>query len=138
MERRAVSGSGGEYSLSLPAGTYRLRVSSPGFAPFEQTDVVVAARRTAALDVTLSVAIEETKVNVEQDAAINTSPDANAGAVVLKDKDLKALPDDRTELEAALQALAGPSAGPSGGEIFIEGFSGGRLPPRNSIREIRI
>ncbi|MGI8640691.1 MAG: hypothetical protein ACR2MG_12200 [Pyrinomonadaceae bacterium] len=24
------------------------------------------------------------------------------------------------------------------GEIFIEGFSGGRLPPRDTIREIRI
>jgi len=37
-----------------------------------------------------------------------------------------------------LQALAGPSAGPSGGQIFIDGFSGGELPPKESIREIRI
>jgi hypothetical protein len=37
-----------------------------------------------------------------------------------------------------LQALAGPSAGPSGGSIFIDGFSGGDLPPKISIREIRI
>ncbi|HEV2762788.1 MAG TPA: hypothetical protein VGV38_07330, partial [Pyrinomonadaceae bacterium] len=39
----------------------------------------------------------------------------------------------------ALQALAGPSTGATGeGEIFLDGFSGGRLPPKESIREIRI
>ncbi len=39
---------------------------------------------------------------------------------------------------ADLQALAGPAAGPNGGSIFIDGFSGGQLPPKNTIREIRI
>jgi hypothetical protein len=37
-----------------------------------------------------------------------------------------------------LQALAGPSAGPNGGQIYIDGFTGGTLPPKASIREIRI
>jgi hypothetical protein len=37
-----------------------------------------------------------------------------------------------------LQALAGPSAGPNGGEIYIDGFTGGQLPPKSSIREIRV
>ncbi|HEV2884710.1 MAG TPA: hypothetical protein VGW36_07630, partial [Pyrinomonadaceae bacterium] len=35
-------------------------------------------------------------------------------------------------------ALAGPSVGPNGGQIFVDGFSGGRMPPKESIREIRI
>ena len=35
-------------------------------------------------------------------------------------------------------ALAGPAAGPGGGSIFIDGFSGGQLPSKESIREIRI
>jgi hypothetical protein len=34
--------------------------------------------------------------------------------------------------------LAGPAAGPNGGTIYIDGFSGGELPPKNTIREIRI
>jgi hypothetical protein len=34
--------------------------------------------------------------------------------------------------------LAGPSAGPSGAQIYIDGFTGGQLPPKSSIREIRI
>ena len=37
-----------------------------------------------------------------------------------------------------LQALAGPSAGPSGGQMYIDGFTAGQLPPKSSIREIRI
>jgi hypothetical protein len=41
-------------------------------------------------------------------------------------------------LAAALQALAGPSIGPNGGQIFIDGFTGGNLPSKDSIREIRI
>src|SRR5207247_9147747 len=65
-------------------------------------------------------------------------PKNNANATVLKEKDLEALPDDPDELEAAVQALAGPSAGPNGGQIYIDGFTGGRLPPKEAIREIRI
>src|SRR5208282_930128 len=29
-------------------------------------------------------------------------------------------------------------AGPNGGQIYVDGFSGGELPPKESIREIRI
>ena len=63
---------------------------------------------------------------------------ANASAVVLRGTDLDALSDNPDDLAADLQALAGPAAGPNGGSIFIDGFSGGELPPKNSIREIRI
>ena len=70
---------------------------------------------------------------------VSTDPDNNAGAVVLKGADLDALPEDPDDLAAALQALAGPSAGPNGGQIFIDGFTGRNdFPPRASIREIRI
>ena len=37
-----------------------------------------------------------------------------------------------------MTALAGPSAGPNGGQIYIDGFTGGQLPPKSAIREIRI
>ena len=55
-----------------------------------------------------------------------------------KDKDLEALSDDPDELSNELSALAGPSAGPNGGQIYIDGFTGGQLPPKSAIREIRI
>jgi hypothetical protein len=65
-------------------------------------------------------------------------PDNTATALVLRGEDLAALPDDPDDLSDALQALAGPGAGPNGGSIYIDGFSGGQLPPKESIREIRI
>lgn len=73
-------------------------------------------------------------------SAIRSRPirDANKDATVLKGKDLEALPDDPDELAAALQALAGAAAGPNGGQIYIDGFMGGQLPSKESIREIRI
>ena len=69
---------------------------------------------------------------------MDTSADNNASAIVIKGKDLDALSDDPDELQSELNALAGPSAGPNGGQIYIDGFSGGQLPPKSSIREIRI
>src|ERR1700749_672012 len=77
-------------------------------------------------------------VTDEAAAALSVDPAANAGAIVIQGKDLEALSDDPDELQSDLQALAGPSAGPNGGEIYIDGFTGGTLPPKSSIREIRI
>ena len=69
---------------------------------------------------------------------MDTSAENNATQMVLTGKDLDALSDDPDELADDLQALAGPSAGPNGGQIYIDGFTGGQLPPKSSIREIRI
>ena len=57
---------------------------------------------------------------------------------MIKGKDLDALSDDPDELSSELTALAGPAAGPNGGQIYVDGFTGGQLPPKSSIREIRI
>ena len=46
--------------------------------------------------------------------------------------------DNPEDLQSDLEALAGPAAGPGGGSIFIDGFSSGELPAKESIREIRI
>ncbi len=69
---------------------------------------------------------------------VSTNPDNNSSSVVITGKDLDALSDDPDELQQELQALAGPSSGPNGGQIYIDGFTGGELPPKSSIREIRI
>ena len=122
----------------LTAGNYAVRVSANGFANYDNKQLAVSAGKTATLDINLIVTTVAEQVTVGGEQPINTDPEANASAIVLKPQDIKALPDDPAELEAALQALAGPSAGPNGGEVFIDGFSGGKLPPRDSIREIRV
>ena len=140
VEKSVVTNDAGNYTINgLAPGKYTVRAVNAGFAISETPDVEITSAKTLQFDVILKVAIEEQKVTVAADTReLSTEPENNAGAVVLKGADLDALPDDPDDLAAALQALAGPSAGPNGGQIFVDGFTGGRLPPRASIREIRI
>jgi len=138
-EKQVVSNSRGEYSITgLAPGTYTIRAIAPKFALYENAEVTITAGERSDLLVILTVSGIQENVNVETGTGVSTDPNENASATVIKDKDLEALPDDPDELEAALQALAGPSAGPNGGQIYIDGFTGGRLPPKDAIREIRV
>ncbi len=138
-EKTTTSNQRGEFAINgLAPGTYTIRVSAAKFAFYENTAVAVAAGGQEELNVILTVEGVEEQVEVSNLNEVSTDPNNNAGATVLTEAELEALPDDPDELEAALQALAGPSAGPNGGQIYIDGFTGGRLPPRESIREIRI
>jgi hypothetical protein len=138
--KTAQTNESGRYSFAgLKPGKYTVNVAMPGFANSEKTvDVAPGAIVTA--DVPMRVAMETQKIEVQGDnpAQVSTDPTANAGAIVLRGEDLEALSDDPDELASDLQALAGPAAGPNGGQIFIDGFSGAQLPPKESIREIRI
>src|SRR5947208_2084944 len=53
-------------------------------------------------------------------------------------RQIAALSDDPDELALQLEALAGPAPGPNGGQMFVDGFTAGNLPPKSSIREVRI
>src|SRR5712692_4483389 len=140
VEKTATTNGDGAYVVSgLTPGNYTVRVKAKGFGDYEQADVELISGRAQQLNVTLEVTIEQQKVTVTPEGTgVNTDPENNLGAIVLKGADLESLPDDPDDLVAALQALAGPAAGPNGGQIFIDGFTGGRMPPLASIREIRI
>jgi len=137
-EQRQTTNDAGEYTFpSLRAGKYLLRVIAKGFSVTERQDFEITAPST--FDVQLTIKAEAQVVNVEDEAnKVSADPANNGGALVLKDKDLDTLSDDPDELSQQLQAMAGPGAGPSGGSIYIDGFTGGNLPPKSSIREIRI
>jgi hypothetical protein len=136
VEKKTTTNGEGVYNFAgLAPGKYKLQANAPGFAQSESKEVdVTNARQT--LDLTLRVTIEE-KVTVA-DTAVSTEATNNANQTIIGGKDLDALPDDPDELAAALQALAGPSVGPNGGQIFIDGFTGANLPSKDAIREIRI
>ncbi len=137
--RSVKSGSDGTYNITLTPGTYTMLVSMPGFASYLMTNLKVPAVPSTTLDAKLKIGQQTTVVNVEASAIqLSVDPDSNASSTVLQGKDLEALSDDPDELQSELQALAGPSAGPSGGQIYVDGFTGGQLPPKSSIREIRI
>src|SRR5687767_1039045 len=136
VQKKTTTNAEGIYTFAgLALGKYALTATAPGFAPSESKEIDVTPGRQSA-DVTLRVTIEE-KVTIDQ-TAVSTEATANANQTVIAGKDLDALPDDPDELAAALQALAGPSVGPNGGQIFIDGFTGGNMPSKDSIREIRI
>src|SRR6267142_4871550 len=124
---------------NLAPGTYALKAVAKGFALFTKEDVQIVAGHLQQLNIPLTIQVEEQKVEVtDSSTTVGVDPTNNAGAVVLKGADLEALSDDPDELLSDLQALAGPSGGPNGGQIYIDGFTGGTLPPKASIREIRI
>lgn len=138
-QKQAVSNTRGEYSISgLAPGKYSVKAIAPKFALYENAEVEITSGERTDLIVVLTVAGVEENVEVSNSNNVSNDADNNASATVLKDKDLEALPDDPDELEAALQAMAGAGAGPDGGQISIDGFTGGRMPPKEAIREIRI
>jgi len=136
----ATTNRDGNYEFKdIAPGIYSIKAVAKGFALFTDENVQITAGKVQVLDIALTILIEEQKVEVNDSSTkIDIDPSSNAGTVVMKDKDLDALSDDPDELQSELQALAGPSAGPNGGQIYIDGFTGGTLPPKGSIREIRI
>lgn len=134
------SGSDGNYAVpGVSAGTYSLTITMPNFATFVRQGLKIANGQN--LTVNVKMAIQEADQVVQVTAQANTlsvDQDSNASSTVIKGKDLEALSDDPDELSSELTALAGPAAGPNGGQIYVDGFTGGQLPPKSSIREIRI
>ncbi len=149
--RIAISGAGGfsrvttsrgdgSYSFTgLPSGTYTVQASAPDLKVREAVTVSLYGG-TQTLSLLLNVTAEKQEVTVRDSSGSGVSTEAasNASTVVLRGSDLDALSDNPDDLAADLQALAGPAAGPNGGALYIDGFSGGELPPKNAIREIRI
>ena len=139
VQKKTTSNGDGAYSFTgVAPGKYVIRASAKGFAVTEDEAVDIVAGQRQTFDLTLKVTIEQSNVTVAGDTPLSTESANNANQTVISGKDLDALPDDPDELAAALQALAGPSVGPSGGQIFVDGFSGASLPSKESIREIRI
>ena len=140
VSRTGTSDATGQYTISgLAPGQYTVTVQAAGFSTFTSPPVRIAAGQTQHLNISLSIQMEQQQVQVTADTpGVSVDPDSNVSAVVLTGKDLDALSDDPDELSNELTALAGPAAGPSGGQIYIDGFTGGQLPPKSAIRAIII
>ncbi len=95
-ESQQVTTDGNEqYTFNqIPAGSYAVRVTAKGFAPFEVEDHTISSSKV--LDVQLTIATEAQTVTVRDEAnQVTTEPSANASAVVLREKDLEALANGR-------------------------------------------
>ena len=134
------SGADGAYVFrTLAPGSYSVSVNAQGFALASKITAFITAGQSRQLNLPLVIAVEQQNVQVtDQSSGVSLNPDENSSALVIRGGDLDALSDDPDQLQNELQALAGPAAGPNGGQIYIDGFSGGQLPPKSSIREIRV
>ena len=129
----ATSDASGHYAFAaVPPGTYTLSFDAPGFAGKQMQGFTLKPRERRQLDVAVEIAQQQEQVAVS--AQNDASLDHNGDAIRLKGEDLNILSTDTRELQQQLQAMAGGS----GSQLYVDGFSGGRVPPKSSIREIRI
>jgi Carboxypeptidase regulatory-like domain len=124
----------------LAPGVYTVKIDVKGFVPFEKSGIqITAGGKSQAVDAQLTVAMAKEQVTVQSEGQqLSVSAENNASALVLKGDALKSLSEDPDELQQQLMELAGPAAGPNGGQIYIDGFTGGELPPKEAILEVRV
>ena len=112
----------------LPTGAVQVHVEATGFAPYDAELTVRRGNNTRTVTLQLAALQEEVVVT---DREAGGSRD-NAFSTTLNEDDLAGLPDDPDEFEEALRQMAGGDA------VFqVNGFRGGRLPPKNQIRQVR-
>jgi hypothetical protein len=124
----------------IAAGTYTLQAAVEGFGPYTQQINLDPDKPPANVEITLHpVVVESIKVNASENT-VSLDPQNAGGAQVLKQKDLEALPDDPDDLNTQLQEMATSSgSAPGSAVVTVDGFiNDGRLPPKSSIREVRI
>ncbi|HLJ15243.1 MAG TPA: TonB-dependent receptor [Bryobacteraceae bacterium] len=140
LVKTATVTSNGSYSFTgLPVGEYTVVASAPDLTQPQPIKInLTGGTQKLNLQLKVSEVVQQVTVQSNSTPLLSTEPSNNAGALVLSGNDLQSLSDDPDDLQQDLQALAGPSSGPGGGEIMIDGFSNGTLPSKDSIREIRI
>jgi hypothetical protein len=111
----------------LRQGTYQITVDAEGFQSF--TGPVTLRRGNNDAIATLMVMYREQVEVTEISADVRRG---NGFSTTLSRDDIDALSDDPDEMAEQLRQMAGPGA-----QIFIDGFRGGRLPPKDQIQQIR-
>ena len=114
---------------SLPVGSVRLQVESVGFSSYDAT--VTLRRGNNNQTVTLGIAGLQEEIVVNETA--NADSRGNSLTTTLEEDEIAQLSDDPDELREQLEAMTGGA-----GAVFqVNGFTGGRLPNRDEIRQIR-
>lgn len=135
--QRTVTDAHGQFRVPLPEGAYALRVEAKGFRAYSRAAVKVSPGHGTVLTIKLEIETAKEEVDVPIDSGLSTDADSNKSAIVFKGEQLATLSDDPAMMQQQLQAIAGadPTNPP---QIYVDGFSNGSIPPKNSIREIRI
>ena len=121
--RTVTTGAEGTYVLAnLAIGPYRLEVSKPGFATYEQTGIVLQVATNPTIDVQLKVGAVSEKIQVEANAAQVELQTTSIGAVIENQRILELPLNGRNAVE--LIQLAGAAI--PGGNNATAGMPGGK------------
>src|ERR1035441_10236633 len=121
---------------NLAPGIYTVTASAPGFSDFQTSPLsVTKAAPHISVDIQLRIEVQQVLLDVSsEDSGLDANPSRNGDAIILRGRDIDALPLEPSVLLQQLQTLAGSS----NAQIFVDGFSAQSLPPTSTIREIRI
>ena len=136
--KEGVTSETGEFDIAVNPGDYKLEIAAPDFNTY--TEMVKVTSDMGPLAVTMELATIAQNVEVtETRTELSVDSDASLSTTILGRDFIDALPDDEDELTAYLQQIAGTRGGAGGNTSFIiDGFTGGRIPPKDQIQEIRI
>jgi Carboxypeptidase regulatory-like domain len=133
LQASAQTNQRGEARFSKVApGRYQIRVEAAGFKAqdIDELDLSAGSNRK---EVSLEIDTIKVDVDVSDEAQVrNTNPNGPSFSNVMTAEQIAQLPDDPDEFENAINQLAGPGA-----QLRVNGFRGGKLPPKSQIREIR-
>jgi hypothetical protein len=136
--RTGQTNANGDFDFELPPGSYGVEASAPDFNRFRQE--IQLAPGMPPLSIGLSVASFETRIEVKDEAnPVAVNIETGLGDTILNSDQILDLPDNEDDLVAYLQQIASAKGGAEQQVTFlIDGFTGGRIPPRNQIQQIII
>ncbi len=112
----------------LTPGPYQITANAESFRPLTTPFTVRRGENRTTLR--LALATIEQSVTVQDQSAADRRD--NGFTKTLTQDEIDSLPDDPDEMAEELARMAGPGA-----QIFVNGFRGGRLPPKDQIQQIR-
>src|ERR1035437_170190 len=124
LTHTATTDSSGDYRfLALPAGTYRVEATQPGFRKFSAADVVLSVNQERRVDIAMEVGSQEQKVEVSANAVQVETTSTQLGTVI-EEKSIVNLPlNGRSYIDLlSIQAgVAATSTNASTGQISVNG-----------------
>ncbi|SEG45670.1 Carboxypeptidase regulatory-like domain-containing protein [Bryocella elongata] len=125
----------GEFSVRLQDGDYDVIVEATGFRRVKTEVGHVQLEAGHNLGIRLAIATKDEHIEVDRDGSSTSSGD-NLSATVIGERELMSLSDDENTFQKQLLAMAG-SLGNSP-SVYVDGFTGGKIPPKSSILSVRI
>jgi Carboxypeptidase regulatory-like domain/TonB dependent receptor len=132
-----LTSSTGDFDIPVDPSDYKVEITAADFQPHVENvkvtgdSVLLVTMKLAQLNQTIDVKDVVNQVSIDADSSLKTT--------VLEKEFVEALPDEVDDLVAYLQQIAG-SRGEAGADatFMIDGFTSGRIPPKDQIQDIRI